>query len=287
MPEPTRPRGLGRGLSALMADVGADPARAPRPDLLVPVDTLHPNTGQPRRHFAPEAMEELTASIREKGVIQPLIVRERPDQPGHYDIVAGERRWRAAQRAELHDIPVLVRDYNDTEMLEIAIIENIQRADLSPIDEAAGYRQLMSRFGHTQEQMAMALGKSRSHIANLLRLLNLPDDVQDLVSRGALSAGHARTLVGNPDASALARRMIDQELTVRDAERLTRKPGTARRATVRQKDPDLLALEGELSAALGLRATIEPAAEGEGGRLILQYRDLAQFDDLLRILAGG
>lgn len=288
MSEPTRPRGLGRGLSALMADVAGDPAAVTRqPDLFLPIEALHANPTQPRRHFAPEAMEELTASIREKGIIQPLIVRPRPEHPGQYEIVAGERRWRAAQAAQLHEAPALLRDYSDTEMLEVAIIENIQRADLSPIDEAAGYRQLMTRFGHTQEQMATALGKSRSHIANLLRLLNLPEDVQEMVNQGALSAGHARTLVGRPDASALAARMVAQALTVRDAERLTRRPDQARRRETRAKDADLLQIEGDLSAALGMRATIEPSSRGEGGRITLHYRDLAQFDDLLRLLGGG
>jgi len=289
MSERNRPRGLGRGLSALMADVGPEAdGTARRPDLTLPVEALHANPGQPRRHFAAEPMAELTASIREKGIIQPLIVRPRPGQPGQYEIVAGERRWRAAQEARLHEVPVLVRDYSDTEMLEVAIIENIQRAGLSPIDEAAGYRQLMSRFGHTQEQMATALGKSRSHIANLLRLLNLPEDVQELVTKGELSAGHARTLVGREDASALARKMVAQSLTVREAERLTRRPGTApRRAPGREKDADLVTLEREISAALGMRVTIEPAADGAGGRLTLHYRDLAQFDDLLRALSGG
>lgn len=287
MSERNRTRGLGRGLSALMADVGTESSGPPpRADLTLPITFLHPNPDQPRRHFAPDAMEELTASIREKGIIQPLIVRALPDRPDHYEIVAGERRWRAAQQAQVHDIPVILRDYSDTEVLEIAIIENIQRADLSPIDEAAGYRQLMSRFGHTQEQLATALGKSRSHIANLLRLLSLPEDVQAMVSDGHLSAGHARTLVNNPDASALARRMVEQSLSVRDAERLTRKPG-GRTRTARQKDPDIRQLEGEISAALGMRVNIEPASEGEGGRLVLNYRDLEQFDDLLRLLSGG
>lgn len=287
MSEPTRPRGLGRGLSALMADVAADSGTTRSPDLFLPIESLQANPAQPRRHFAPEAMEELTASIREKGIIQPLIVRPHPERDNAYEIVAGERRWRAAQAAQLHQVPVLLRDYSDTEMLEVAIIENIQRADLSPIDEAAGYRQLMARFGHTQEQMATALGKSRSHIANLLRLLNLPDEVQDLVNQGTLSAGHARTLVGREDAPALARRMVEQGLTVREAERLTRRPETASRPRRQEKDADLLQIEGDLSAALGMRASIDPAREGEGGRLTLHYRDFEQLDSLLRLLGGG
>lgn len=288
MSERNRPRGLGRGLSALMADVGTESApQQHRADLTLPVEAIHANPDQPRRHFAPEAMAELTASVREKGIIQPLIVRPLPDRPDNYEIVAGERRWRAAQAAQLHDVPVLLRDYDDTEVLEIAIIENIQRADLSAIDEAAGYRQLISRFGHTQDQLATALGKSRSHIANLMRLLTLPEDVQSLISEGALSAGHARTLVNNPDASSLARRMVKDSLSVRDAERLTRKQDSPRPARKsKAKDADIQQLEAELAAALGMKVGIDPSSEGEGGRLTLHYRDLEQFDDLLRALAG-
>src|SRR5690554_3325114 len=182
MSERRERRGLGRGLSALMADVGTDAeagdTRSRRPDMMVPIERLVPNPDQPRRHFAPEALEELAASIREKGVIQPLIARRISGTPETYQIVAGERRWRAAQMARRHEVPVLVREFTDTEVLEIAIIENIQRADLNAVEEAVGYRQLMDRFGHTQEKLAEALGKSRSHIANLLRLLQLPDEVQ-------------------------------------------------------------------------------------------------------------
>lgn len=180
-------RGLGRGLSALMADiqveVDAGQGAARRPDLLVPVEKLMPNPNQPRRDFGPEALEDLAASIRQKGVIQPLIVRPMPDGD-RYEIVAGERRWRASQLAQLHEVPVIVREFDDTEVLEVAIIENIQRADLNAIEEAMGYRQLMDRFGHTQEKLAEALSRSRSHIANLLRLLQLPDDVQAWLREG-------------------------------------------------------------------------------------------------------
>jgi len=203
MAEKQKSRGLGRGLSALMADVSQDQTtaeQARRPDMMVPIEKIRPNPDQPRRHFDDTALEELAASIREKGVIQPLIVRRDPSREGHFEIVAGERRWRASQIAKLHELPVLIREYSDTEILEVAIIENIQRADLNAIDEAAGYKQLMDRFGHTQEQLASALGKSRSHIANLMRLLSLPEDVQDMLTAGQLTAGHARTLVGNEQA---------------------------------------------------------------------------------------
>jgi len=200
-------RGLGRGLSALMADVEQDAPSAERSanaraEQFVPIERIQPNPDQPRRRFEESDLDDLTASIKEKGVIQPLIVR--PKGASNFEIVAGERRWRAAQRANLHELPVIVRDFDDTEVLEIAIIENIQRADLNPIEEAAGYRQLMDKFGHTQEKMAEALGKSRSHIANLLRLLNLPPDVLDLVQSGKLSAGHARALLTSGSASVLA-----------------------------------------------------------------------------------
>ncbi len=289
MSDRNRPRGLGRGLSALMSDVAQDNDQRPRrADLRVPVEQIRPNPNQPRRTFRLEEMEELAASIREKGVIQPLILRQTGTDA--YEIVAGERRWRAAQMAQLHDVPVILRDYSDAEVLEIAIIENIQRADLSAVDEAAGYRQLMDRFGHTQEQLATALGKSRSHIANLLRLLTLPDAVQSMVSDGTLSAGHARTLVGRDDALALARKMTMDGLSVRAAERLVREPARSPRradAASRAKDPDTLQIEQELTAALGMSVSIDHAPGGEGGKMTLRYRSLEQLDDLLRALAGG
>jgi len=289
MPDRNRPRGLGRGLSALMADVAQDTEQGVRrADLRVPVEQIRPNPDQPRRTFRPEEMEELAASVREKGIIQPLILRQ--TGPDAYEIVAGERRWRAAQMAQLHEVPAILRDYSDAEVLEIAIIENIQRADLNAVDEAAGYRQLMERFGHTQEQLATALGKSRSHIANLLRLLTLPEGVQSMVSDGTLSAGHARTLVGRDDALALARKMAMDGLSVRAAERLVKEPARSPRradAASRAKDPDTLQIEQELTAALGMSVTIDHAPGGEGGKLTLRYRSLEQLDDLLRALSGG
>ena len=289
MSDRNRPRGLGRGLSALMADVAQDTEQgARRADLKVPVEQIRPNPDQPRRTFRPEEMEELAASVREKGIIQPLILRQ--TGPDAYEIVAGERRWRAAQMAQLHEVPAILRDYSDSEVLEIAIIENIQRADLNAVDEAAGYRQLMERFGHTQEQLATALGKSRSHIANLLRLLTLPEGVQSMVSDGTLSAGHARTLVGRDDALALARKMAMDGLSVRAAERLVKEPARSPRradAASRAKDPDTLQIEQELTAALGMSVTIDHAPGGEGGKLTLRYRSLEQLDDLLRALSGG
>jgi len=284
-------RGLGRGLSALMADVTSDTGveRERRLDQRLPVESLRANPDQPRRTFSTAALEELAASIREKGIIQPLIVRPDPGTIGRYQIVAGERRWRAAQMANQHDVPVIIRDYSDTEVLEVALIENIQRADLNAIDEGAAYRQLMERFGHTQDHLAQALGKSRSHIANQMRLLTLPDDVQGMIVTGALSAGHARTLVGHPDAGALARRIIDDKMSVRQAEELVR---TARDRPTRRprpvpKDPDTIQIEQELSASLRMGVTIDQDPQSETGRLILRYRSLAQLDDLLRALSGS
>lgn len=292
--KPNKTRGLGRGLSALMADVGADQPQTTAPrraESHLPVERVHPNPDQPRRVFNAEALADLAASIKEKGIIQPLIVRPMPDREGHYQIVAGERRWRAAQRTQLHEVPVIIRDFDDTEVLEIAIIENIQRDDLNPVDEAAGYRQLMDKFGHTQEQMATALGKSRSHIANLLRLLNLPDDVQRHLTEGRFTAGHARALIGHPMASALARQIIDGGLSVRDAEKLAKKSDEApRRAPVKAaktKDADTAQIEGELSATLGMKVSIDQSANGEGGKLTLNYKSLDQLDDLLRALSGS
>jgi ParB family chromosome partitioning protein len=210
-------RGLGRGLSALMADVAADQAVATdaaprRADILVPIEQVRPNPDQPRRTFTEDELKDLAQSIREKGIIQPLIVRRKDDS---YEIVAGERRWRAAQIAKLHELPVILRDYDDTEVLEVAIIENIQRTDLNPVEEAAGYRQLMDKFGHTQEKLSEVLGKSRSYIANLIRLLNLPDDVQDMLTAGKRSAGHARALITAETPSVLAARVVAEGLSVR------------------------------------------------------------------------
>jgi ParB family transcriptional regulator, chromosome partitioning protein len=291
---PKSSRGLGRGLSALMSDVGTVDTAQPtpkRPDLVVPVERIRPNPDQPRRTFAEDALGELAASIAEKGIIQPLIVRVSPQDPDIYEIVAGERRWRAAQMAKLHDIPVLVRNYTDTEMLEVAIIENIQRADLNPVDEAASYRQLMDKFGHTQEQMATALGKSRSHIANLLRLLSLPDEVQGYLTSGALTAGHARTLVGHPQAIVLAREFIQRKLSVREAENLSKKGIAIKRRAVTgapvAKDPDTIQIENELTAALKMKVTIDHKPGDENGKITINYKTLDQLDDLLRALAGN
>jgi len=289
-------RGLGRGLSALMADVQLQPgapADAPRrPDTSLPIERVHPNPDQPRRQFSEEALEELASSIREKGIIQPLIVRPDPAREGEYQIVAGERRWRAAQLARLHEVPVIVREMNDQEVLEIAIIENIQRADLNPVEEARGYRQLMDRFGHTQERLAEALGKSRSHIANSLRLLTLPDEVLSYLTEGKLTAGHARALVTTEDPAALAREVIRRGLSVRETEKLAKAPtrevtGSRSEPAREEKDPDTRELEGDLGAALGMKVRIDHKPGGESGQVVIQYKTLAELDELCRLLSSG
>lgn len=288
-----KPRGLGRGLSALMSDVAITPNAAddsPKtPDLFVAVERVEPNPNQPRRSFNEDALSELASSIKEKGIIQPLIVRVMPNNPNKYEIVAGERRWRAAQRAQLHEVPVIIREFSDTEVLEVAIIENIQRADLNAIDEAAGYKQLMDRFSHTQDNLATALGKSRSHIANMLRLLNLPEEVRGYVVEGKLSAGHARTLVGNEDAVAIARKIIAEGLSVRDAEKLAKgarpEAPKEKRPRALEKDPDTVQLEQELTATLKIKVSIDHDAGKESGRISLQYKDLDQLDEILRLLS--
>lgn len=285
-------RGLGRGLSALMADVTeAETLRgenAPSVQTL-PIEAITANPDQPRKRFSEDDLEELTASIQEKGIIQPLIVRAIGDA---YEIVAGERRWRAAQRAQLHEVPVVVRNYDDIEVLEIAIIENVQRANLNPIEEAAGYRQLMDKFGHTQEKLADALGKSRSHIANLLRLLQLPSEVVSMVEDGKLSAGHARALVPVEDPLPLAQQIVTKGLSVRAAEALAKKgvspsKGTkAKEASTGQtKDADTRALEQDLMGALGMKVSLTHAPGGETGQLTLHYKSLEQLDDLCRRLS--
>lgn len=285
----TERKGLGRGLSALMADIGPlDAARPRRADQMVPIEKLHPNPDQPRRSFHAEPLQELARSIGEKGVLQPLIVRPDPNRPGDYQIVAGERRWRASQIAQLHEVPVIIREFDDTEVLEIAIIENIQRADLNPLEEAQGYRTLMERFGHTQDRLAQALSKSRSHVANLMRLLTLPDDVQTLVREGRLTAGHARALITADKPTDLARQVIERGLSVRDTERLAQTAAgrTPKARTSRhEKDADTVAIERDLSAHLKMGVRIDHKGH-DGGILSIRYRDLDQLDRLCQALGG-
>ncbi len=291
MAEKRERKALKRGLSALMADVAPVPETVSEPsqaaEIVVPVDQISPNPDQPRRTFQTGALEELAASIREKGVIQPLILRRDPKNGGAFQIVAGERRWRAAQMAQVHAVPAIIREFDDTEVLEIAIIENIQRADLNAIEEAAGYRQLMERFGHTQERLAEALGKSRSHIANTMRLLDLPGPIQGLVQDGLLTAGHARALITAENPLELASLIVKKGLSVRQTERLAKakaqpksKPATPR------KDADTRALEGDLSAALSMAVSIDHEDGGEAGKLTIRYRSLDDLDELCRKLSA-
>ncbi len=295
MEKKNKPRGLGRGLSALMADVtpesSSESGRSRSVDIMVPIEKLFANPNQPRRVFGQEQLDDLAASIREKGILQPLIVR--PMNGGNFEIVAGERRWRAAQQAQLHEVPVLVREFDDVEVLEVAIIENIQRADLNAIEEAAGYKQLMESFGHTQEKLAEALGKSRSHIANLMRLLTLPEDVQTMLQNGTLSAGHARALITAHDPLELARMVVKGGLSVRATEALVKKQmagdgGGTKSAKPRpvEKDADTRALEGDLSANLGMKVAINHRSGEDGGEISIRYSSLDELDTLCRLLSS-
>ncbi|MCR9148372.1 MAG: ParB/RepB/Spo0J family partition protein [Rhodobacteraceae bacterium] len=298
MVEKRNKRGLGRGLSALMSDVADNPGtpiEVPKqPDRTLPIEAIEPNPDQPRRSFDSNALEDLAASIREKGVIQPLIVRPSPRTENGFEIVAGERRWRAAQMAQLHELPVLIREFDDTEVLEIAIIENIQRADLNPVEEAAGYAQLMEKFGHTQEKLATALGKSRSHIANAVRLLGLPNDVQTFLKDGSLSAGHARALITADDPLALARKVIKSGLSVRETEKLVKSDGEnifnggskPDKPKSTGKDADTKALEGDLSANLGMPVALNHKSGKESGSITISYETLDQLDELCRRLSS-
>lgn len=295
MSDPRQKRGLGRGLSALMADLGgslstaAEPAAPQPPRETLPIEQIVPNPDQPRRTYDPEALQELADSLKSRGVLQPLIVRPHPQDPTLYQIVAGERRWRAAQIAQLHDLPVIIREMDDSEVLEVALIENIQRADLNAMEEAASFRQLMDRFGHTQEKLSEALNKSRSHIANSVRLLTLPDQVQGWVRSGQLSAGHARTLVTVKNPVQLGRKIIDKGLSVREAETLARQEfpnGSKKPRAIRaEKDSDTVALEADLSAHLRMRVVINHV-QGGGGQMVISYQDLDQLDALCRQLSG-
>ncbi len=284
-------RGLGRGLSALLADVNmAEPAgdspNPPRPTQVLPVERIQPNPNQPRREFDPEALEQLAQSIRQKGIVQPLIVRV-IGADGQYEIVAGERRWRAAQIAGLHEIPIVVREFTDVEVLEIAIIENIQREDLNPIEEAMAYRQLIERFGHTQEKLAEALSRSRSHVTNLLRLLTLPEPVQDMLRKGELTSGHARALITAPNPAVLAAQVVRRGLSVRETEKLAKTIGTKqpRGPGKVEKDADTRAIEADLSANLRMTVRIDHRGIDEGGVLSISYRTLEDLDLLCDVLS--
>lgn len=293
MARKTDRRGLGRGLSALIAETEPDVVNAAKSSgggqEILAIEKLKANPDQPRRDFAEAEIESLSSSILQSGIIQPLIVRPDPTEADRYQIVAGERRWRAAQRAQLHDVPVVIREFSDEEMLEVAIIENIQRVDLNPVEEALGYRQLMERFGHTQEAVAAALGKSRSHIANLLRLLTLPEAVIDLIKKGKISAGHARALITSADPTALAQQVITKGLSVRQTEALAKMAvgrSVQKKRLKPEKDADTRAIERDLSAILKMRVEIDHREGQEGGQLRISYRSLNDLDRILQALSN-
>lgn len=286
-------RRLGRGLAALIGDDVTEEGsfEEAKGFRLIPIELVVANPRNPRRSFPERELDELAASITQRGLLQPLLVR--PHGEGHgFEIVAGERRWRAAQRARLHEVPALVRELDDAEALEIALMENIQRADLNPLEEAQGYQQLIERFGHTQQRLAEALGKSRSHIANTLRLLTLPPEVRAHLDSGALTAGHARALVATGAAAELAGRVVEEGLSVRETERLAKSVqargksggGPEPRSLPDRKSADLAAVERHLAEATGLKVEIAPRGP-ESGRVSIEYRSIEQFDELCRRLA--
>ena len=287
-------KGLGRGLSALMADIDRDTKITSNKvsntlSNMLPIEKVIANPNQPRQDFNKEDLEDLTRSIASRGIIQPIIVRVSKENNDLYQIVAGERRWRAAQKAQLHEVPVVVRDFTDEELLEVAIIENVQRSNLNPVEEALAYKALIDNFNYTQEQVATGLGKSRSHVANLLRLLNLPEKVLKYVRVGSLSSGHARTLVGHKQALALANIMIEENMSVREAEiyvkqRLDRKNLNKK---INRKDADTRALEADLFTNIKMKVSIDHKEIKGSGKLIISYNDLDELDKLCSILMDG
>jgi ParB family chromosome partitioning protein len=280
---------LGRGLAALIGDVGTESsAERPRGQRRAATSSLQPNARNPRRNFSEDELDELTASLRERGMIQPIVARPVRGAPDAYEIVAGERRWRAAQRAGLHEVPVVIIEATDEESLQLAIIENVQRADLNPLEEAEGYRALVEDYNHTQDDIAKMVGKSRSHVANTLRLLKLPPSIRAYIFKGKLDAGHARMLVGQPNAEKLAEEIVARGLNVRQVEEIARQEsgrnGKSRsgRKQSAEKSADTLALEKRMSDALGLVVSID--ALGERGVVSIRYRNLDQLDDLAQRL---
>ena len=287
-------KGLGRGLSALMADIDRDTKITSNTvsntsSNMLPIEKVIANPNQPRQDFNKEDLEDLTQSIASRGIIQPIIVRVSKENNDLYQIVAGERRWRAAQKAQLHEVPVVVRDFTDEELLEVAIIENVQRSNLNPVEEALAYKAIIDNFNYTQKQVATGLGKSRSYIANLLRLLNLPEKVLKYVRVGSLSSGHARTLVGHKQALALANIMIEENMSVREAEiyvkqRLDRKNLNKK---INRKDADTRALEADLFTNIKMKVSIDHKEIKGSGKLIISYNDLDELDKLCSILMDG
>jgi len=301
-------RGLGKGLSALIGENASAPAATPKSKpaasenppgvYTLPVGQMHSGKYQPRSQFSDEALRELAESIRKNGIMQPIIVRPSPKHKGKYEIVAGERRWRASQLAELAEVPVIIRDIPDKQALELALVENIQRQDLSPIEEANGYQRLIEEFEYTQDELASTIGKSRSHIANLLRLLSLPEEIREMLDKNELSMGHARALIGVPGAVDLARDIVRKGLNVRQVEQVSRDvQGLEKRYVSRggaktpgykapiNKDPDIVALEETLSENLGLKVAIND--RGQVGDIVISYDSLSQLDEILRKLGSG
>ena len=291
----TRGNQLGRGLSALLGEGAAEVSTASLSSgkntaesgfSLLPIEFLVPSPLQPRRVFAQEEIDSLSKSIKERGILQPILVRPNPDNDNEYEIIAGERRWRAAQLAQIHEVPVLIRGLNDEEVLEVALIENIQRADLNALEEALGYRRLIDSFNHTQDSLSSVIGKSRSHIANTLRLLSLPNLVKDLLNNGKISAGHARALIGVIGSEAIAGEIVKRGLNVRQVERLikaSKGQPYSKTDKAREKDPDTLSLERTLAGLLGLAVEID--FNGSGGKLVVKYNNLDQLDDIVRRLS--
>ena len=314
MDQNKRRSSLGRGLNALFGETAPEdfePLKKGETPRHLPIEFVTPGRFQPRRKFDQEAIQSLVDSVKERGILQPLLVRQHPDDGAIFEIIAGERRWRAAQLAGLHQVPVVIRELTDREALEIALIENIQRQDLTALEEAEGYKRLMDEFGHTQDVLAKALGKSRSHIANMLRLLTLPLQVKQMVQEGSLTAGHARALLSVEDPVATAQQVIERGLNVRQVEQLAReangntreqpaaataaappigtapaaRAGSASAAAPRAaKDPDTLALEQDVTNRLGLRVSI--SSQGQGGTLSIQYQTLDQLDEVIERLTG-
>lgn len=313
-----KPRGLGRGLNALFGDDDSVAESAPTPAPLVApsvtaelekvvekkeaqgmfarnlvgVERIYPSAFQPRKFFDGNTLEELASSIKEYGILQPLLVREMADNPGHYDLIAGERRWRAAQLAQIHEVPVIVLELDDLAAYKVALIENLQREDLDPMDEALGYQTLLNDYGQTQEQLAQAVGKSRPHITNMIRLLALPVPVQMQLSTGKISMGHARALINAPDPEGLAKQVISKGLSVRQTEKLAadrkgvEQQSRPRTASIKggEKDADTIALENDMTNALGMRVTID-SPDGKSGKLSIEFKSLDQLDEVLHRLA--
>ncbi|NKE45594.1 ParB/RepB/Spo0J family partition protein [Roseomonas frigidaquae] len=274
---------LGRGLSALIPD--APPTPVGEALRTVPVEALEPGPFQPRGGMDRASLDELASSIREHGILQPILVRPKAGSPDSYEIIGGERRWRAAQAAQLHEVPVVIRDLGDREAMAAGLVENLQRQDLNALEEAEGYKRLLDEFGLTQEHLGQSVGKSRSHVANTLRLLNLPGPVRDLVRNGVLTAGHARALIGTADPGRLAAQVVSRGLNVRQTEALAAAKPKPEATPPRPQDPETRALERDLTERLGLQVLVRHA--GKGGEVVVRYRDLDQLDGLVRLLNGG